>query len=115
MPAHDLTNQELLEITLNKCIKICFGLDSTYYISVTVFEKINWLPTKEKVGKRITKNISKFWKGDKLSYVNDILTPFWNSYSTRLEIALDTPLRKSIIGQKCILFLGPSIYKKSTH
>ena len=38
--------------------------------------------------------------------------PSLNNYSTRLQMALDMPLCRTVKGQKNISFLGPKIWKK---
>ena len=37
---------------------------------------------------------------------------FFNRYNTRSQMALDIPLRKTVLGQKRTSFLGPKIWPK---
>ena len=45
-------------------------------------------------------------------YVNELLAPSRNTYKTRSHVTLEILSRKSNLDQKCISFLGPSIWNK---
>ena len=114
---YPLINQKLknkLQTTQNKCIRFCLNLDTRHHIGPNEFRNINWIPTKERVEQRIATSVFKYWNGNTPSYFNEIFVPSPNRYSTRLQMALDIPLRKSNIGQKNLSFLGPSIWNKIT-
>ena len=101
-----------LQTTQNKCIRFCLNLDSRQHLGPEEFRKINWLPTKERVEQRIVTSVFKYWKGNAPAYVNEIFIPSPNTYNTRLQMALDIPLRKTNLGQKNLSFLGPSLWNK---
>ena len=37
-----------MQVAQNKCIRYCLNLSNTAHIGTKEFEKINWLPTKER-------------------------------------------------------------------
>ena len=43
-----------LQITQNAFIRICLGMERRSHIGLHTFEKINWLPVKNRVGQRMT-------------------------------------------------------------
>ena len=53
--------------------------------------------------------VFKYWKGIAPSFLNDILTPSPNIYSTRLHMTMGIPPCRTFKGQKSISFLGPKI------
>ena len=112
---YPLVNQNFkkkLQITQNKCIRFCLGLQARHHVGANEFRQINWLPVKERAEQRIATSVFKYWKGTTPSYFNELFVPSPNRYNTRLQMALDIPLRKSNIGQKNLSFLGPSVWNK---
>ena len=57
-------------------------------------------------------SVFKYWNQLAPSYFNQIFTPSSNTYNTRSQMALDIPLRKTVLGQKNISFLGPKTWSK---
>ena len=54
----------------------------------------------------------KCWKGIAPSYLNDMFMLSLNNDNTRLHMALDIPLCRTIRGQKSMSFVGPKIWNK---
>ena len=85
----------------------CLKIKSQHHIEAKEFQEINWLPTKERVEKRVATNVSKYWKGTSPFYVNELFVPSRNIYKTRSHMAWEITLRKKNLGQKSISFMGP--------
>ena len=51
-----------LQVAQNKCIRFCLKLNSRQHIGTKEFEKINWLPTKERAEQRIATKVFNYWK-----------------------------------------------------
>ena len=77
----------------------CLKLNSRHSIGTREFKERKWLPTR---------------KGTSPFYINEQFVPSRNVYKTRSHMALEIPLRKSNLGQKSILFMGPSVLNKLT-
>ena len=103
------------QIAQNKCIRYCLDLPPRSHISAIHFNKINWFPLEHRVELCIATTVFKFWNQVTPSYFEDNFTPSFNKYNTRLQMALDMPLRKTTIGQKSISFLGPKIWTKTNN
>ena len=103
------------QIARNKCIRYCLDLPPRTHISAIHFRKINWLPVEHRVELCTATTVFKFWNQLTLSYFEDIFTPSFNKYNTRSQMALDIPLRKTIIGQKSISFLRPKVWSKTNN
>ena len=73
------------------------------------FQEVKWLPTKEKVERRVATDDFKFWKGTLPFYVNEF---FVHSSVPMSCMALGISFKKSNLGQKKISFMGPSIWNK---
>ena len=97
------------QITQNKCIRYCLDLPPRSHISTTHFRKINWLPVELRVELCTATAVFKYWNHLTPFYFDEIFTPSFNKYNTRSQMALDIPLRKTVLGQKSISFLGPKI------
>ena len=78
-----------LQVTQNKCIRFSLKLNSRQHIGAEEFEKINWLPTKERVEQRAATKVFKYWKGTSPFYVNELFVPSRNAYGTRSHMALE--------------------------
>lgn len=87
--------------------------DTKLPIGTKEFKNINWIPTKERAAKVMPKNMFKYWKGIAPLHVNQLFIPSDNSYRTRSQTVLDIQLRQSNIGQKNLLYQGPSAWSKS--
>ena len=100
------------QITQNKHIQYCLDLPPRSHISTTYFRKINWLPVEFRV--ELCTATAEFKYSNQLtsSYFNKIFTPSFNRCNTRSQMALDIPLRKTVLGQKSISFLGPKTWSK---
>ena len=76
------------------------------------FRKINWLQSSDRVEYYTASTILKYWIGIVLGYIKIIYKPSLWRYSTRAEMALDMPLKKTNTGQKSLSFLGQKIWSK---
>ena len=52
-----------LQITQNKCIRFCLGLDNRAHIGVNEFKTINWLPMQDRYKQCVSVSAFKFCKG----------------------------------------------------
>ena len=88
------------QITQNKCIRYYLDLRPHSHISTTHFRNINLLPVELRVELCTATIVFKYWNQMTPSYFNEIFTPSFNRYNTRSQMALDIPLRKTVLGQK---------------
>ena len=96
----------------NKCIRFCLNLPPRSHINPSHFRKINWLPVSDRVEYCIANTVFKYWNGIVPGYIHEMFKPSLCRYSTRSQMALDIPLRKTNTGQKSLSFLGPKIWSK---
>ena len=95
-----------LQKTQNRCIRFCLNL----HVDPSHFRKINWLPVGDRVEYCIANTVFKYWNGNVPGYIHEM--PSLCRYSTRSQMTLDIPLRKTNTGQKSLSFLGPKIRSK---
>ena len=94
----------------NKCIRFCLNLSPRSHINPSHFRKINWLPVSDRVEYCIANTVFKYWNGIVPGYIHEMFKPSLCRYSTRSQMALNIPLRKTISEQKSLSFLGPKIW-----
>ena len=99
-----------LQKAQNKYIRFCLNLPPWSHISLSYFRKINWLLVSDRVC--IANTVFKYWNGIVTGYIHEMFKPSLCRYSTRSQMALDIPLRKTNTGQKSLSFLGPKIWSK---
>ena len=73
-------------------------------------KKINWLPVSYRVKYCIANTAFKYWNGVVPGYIHKMFKTSLCRYSTRSQMALNIPLRKTISEQKSLSFLGPKIW-----
>ena len=88
------------------------GVPASWSYKPIHFRKINRLPVERRVELCTCTTIFKYWKGIAPSYLNDMFMPLLNNFNTRLQMALDIPLCRTIKGQKSMLFLRLKIWNK---
>ena len=96
----------------NKCIRFCLNLPPRSHINRSHFRKINWFPVSDRVEYFIVTTIFKYWNRTETGYIHEMFKPLLYRYSTRSQMALDIPLRKTNTGRKSLYFLGPKIWSK---
>ena len=103
-----------LQTTQNKCIRFCLQLGNRSHIGANEFEKINWLNINDRFEQCASANIFKFFNNNCPSYMKEIYEPIGKiSIKTRQSYKkLKHPFRKTTRGQKCISYIGPSIWNK---
>ena len=85
--------RQKIEVTQNKFIHFSLKINSRHHIGAKEFEKINWLPTKERVEQPVATNIFKYWKSNSPLYVNELFVPSKIVYKTRSHIALEIKVK----------------------
>ena len=70
------------------------------------------MPPKKNVKTVVPNTVFKYWNGIVPGYILEIFKPSLCKYSTRSQLALDIPLRKSNTGQNSLSSLGPKIWSK---
>ena len=97
----------------NKCTCFCPNLPTSSHINPSHFRKIKWLFVSDRVEYCIANNtVFKYWNGIAPEYIHEMFKPSLCRYSTRSQMALDKPLRKTNTGQKSLSFLGPIIWSQ---
>ena len=89
----------------NKCTRFCLNLPPRSHIDPSHFRKVNWLPVRDRVEYCIANTIFKCWDGIVPGYIHEMFKPSPCKYSTRSQMVLDVPLRKTNTGQKRKLIL----------
>ena len=82
------------------------------HIGSSLFRKINWLPTGDRVECCFANTIFKYSNRIVPGYIHEMFQPSLCRYSTRLQMTLGMPLRKTNTGQKSLSFLGPKIWSE---
>ena len=95
-----------------KCIRFCLNLPPRSHIDPSHFRKINWLPVSGRVEYCIANTVFIYWNGIEPGNVHEMCKPSLGRYSTRSQMALGIPLRKTNTGQKSLSFLRPNIWSK---
>ena len=96
----------------NKCIRFCLRLEKMHHVSAEDFRLINWFPTSKRVNQCIYPITFKFVNNTFPYYLKEIFefAPHCR-IDTRDKFAkLRIPFRKTIMGQKVISFVGPSLW-----
>ena len=100
-----------LQITQNKCIRFCLGLDNRTHIGVNEFKTINWLPTQDRYKQCVSVSAFKFCKGYGPAYMSEIYSLVDNPRSTRRsDYKLKKPLKYTNMGQANLSYIGPKIW-----
>ena len=95
----------------NKCIRFCLRLGNRRHTATKDFQKINWLPTKERFEQMVSVNIYKSFNNQAPTYMREIFHPTTMVQNTRRsKHRLLLPHRKNNRGQKCLSFNGPKIW-----
>ena len=94
----------------NKCIRFCLNLPPRSYIDPSHFRKINWLPITDRVEYYIANIVFKYWNGIVRGYIHEMFKPSLCRYSTKSQMALDIPLRKTNTRQKSLSSLTLKIW-----
>ena len=100
-----------IQITQNKCTKLCLRLDKMHHISEEDFRLINQLPTSKRVDRYINTITFKFVNNTCPYYLKEILLIV--EYTRNKFAKLKIPFRKTNMGQKAISFVGPFLWNSS--
>ena len=65
-----------MQVAQNKCIRYCLNLGNRAHIGIKEFEKINWLPTKERFEQCVCVGIFNFFVGVALTYISERVQKF---------------------------------------
>ena len=107
-PLLSKTLKNKLKIGQNKCWHFCLEL-LRHGMQPIPFQENKLASVELRVKLCTSTTVFKYWKGIAPSFLNDILTPSPNIYSTRLHMTLGIPPCRTFKGQKSISFLGPKI------
>ena len=102
-----------LQKARNKCIRFSLNLPPRSLINPSHFRKINWLLVSDRVEYCVANTVFKYWNGIIPGYIHEMFKPSLCRYSTRSQMELDIPLRKTNAGQKSLSFLGQKYGRKS--
>ena len=98
----------------NKCVRFCFNLDKMAHISQNEFEKLNWLPTSDRINQCVLSTTFKFVNDIGPNYLNEVFQ--WDAESNRTlrndYRKLKHPFRKTTAGQNSPSLLGPLKWNK---
>ena len=95
-------------------MRLCLDLSSRSHKDAAHFRKIYWLPVSERVESCIAPTVLNIRTGLYRTIIISMicLCPLHNRYNTKLQMVLDTPLRKTNTGTLALSFLGPKTWTK---
>ena len=92
-------------------MRFCLNLNNRDHISLTTFEKINWLPINHRFEQRISSITFKFFNNKSPAYMNDVFKlaghPITDTRTSFLK--LNQPMRNTNHEQKAVSFMAPYI------
>mgnify|MGYP000294744382 CR=1 FL=1 len=101
-----------IQISQNKCIRFCLGLDIRAHIGVKEFVNMKWLPTKQRFEQCVCASVFKIFKETTPAYISEIYHPVNQSHDTRRsKNKLHKPLRSKNLGQKGLSFIYERSYR----
>ena len=102
---------EKLQTAQNKCIRYCLQLGNRSHIGANEFEKINWLPVRERFRQCVCSIVFKYIHNLCPAYMSELFYLFGQSTQTRGSIyKLIQPFRKTKLGQRGLSYIGPSLW-----
>ena len=100
-----------IQVAQNKCIRYCLNLGNRAHIGTKEFEKINWLPTKERFEVCVCVGIFNFFVGAAPTYISEMYFPLEQSQCTRRSFnKLWIPNQRTNRGLKILSYLGPRLW-----
>ena len=100
-----------IQVAQNKCIRYCLNLGNRAHIGTKEFEKINWLPTKERFEQCVCVGIFNFSVGASPTYISEMYFPLEQSQCTRRSFnKLWIPNQRTNRGLKCLSYLGSRLW-----
>ena len=97
-----------IQCAQNKCIRFSLLLENRSHLDKNKFQEINWLPIDERMRQRICIFGYNFFNNTSPSYMSDIFIQNDVKKHTRnSQYSFKVPLRKTNIGQKTLLYMGP--------
>ena len=112
VPFSEPENKIKIQFTQNNCIRFCLKFNSRHHIRVKKFKETKLATNKRKCW--TTHPIKNFKSRQRTSsfFVNELFVPSRNTHKIRSHVALETPLRKSNLGQRSISVLELSVWNK---
>ncbi len=100
-----------MQVAQNKCIRYCLNLGNRAHIGTKEFEKLNWLPTKERFEQCVCVGIFNFFVGVAPTYISEMYFPLEQSHCTRRSLnKLWIPNQRTNRGLKMLSYLGPRLW-----
>ena len=98
-----------MQILQNKCTSFYLNLNNRARVGQNEFEKINWLPIKDRLEQIISSVSFKFCNNTSLPYMNDVFKPAGQSNTTTRasSLKLNQTLRRNNQGHKNISYIAP--------
>ena len=105
----DISYKKKLQVMQNKCIRFCLKLGKRSHVVAMEFNRLNWLPVKERFKQCLCINTFKFFIDMCPLYLRDVFHPVDQSLiATRKSVLkLSQPLRQTNYGQRTISYLAP--------
>ena len=98
-----------MQILQNKCRSFYLNLNNRARVGQNEFEKINWLPIKDRLEQIISSMSFKFCNNTSPPYMNDVFKPAGQSNTTTRasSLKLNQTLRRNNQGHKNISYIAP--------
>ena len=89
--------KDKLQVTQNKCIRLCLKLQCREHISNKLFQKLNWLPVNQRFKECVSSTVFKFVQNKYPAYMNKVFRPNENTRinTTICYLRLSHPFRKT--------------------
>ena len=113
-PNLNLALKKKLQTAQNRCVRFCLQLGNRDHVGNKEFEKMNWLNINDRFEQCVSTSVFKFFSNNSPLYISEIFCPAGKKgVSTRNSFQrLTQPLRKTSQGQKCLSYIGPSVWNK---
>ena len=113
-PNLNLALKKRLQTAQNRCIRFCLQLGNRDHVGLKEFEKMNWLNINDRFEQCVSVSVFKYFNNESPVYISEIFCPARSrGMSTRNSFQkLTQSLRKTSQGQKCLSYIGPSVWNK---
>ena len=113
-PNLNLALKKRLQTAQNRCIRFCLQLGNRDHVGLKEFEKMNWLNINDRFEQCVSVSVFKYFNNESPVYISEIFCPARSrGMSTRNSFQkLTQSLRKASQGQKCLSYIGPSVWNK---
>ena len=104
-----------LQVCQNKCIRFCLHMDKRTHVGLNEFEKIKWLPVKERAAQIIISHVFKFKNNTSPQYMKEVFSQVEidrGVLTRNKSFNLRQPVFTKQYGQRSLSYLGPHLWNR---